>query len=477
MSTYTAVLCLIALGTLTYYYLQSRRLRRSRDRLLREKQVMLGYVHEIGEVFIDAENVDLDRFLNRVLYFTMRITRAAAGVIYMDDNDKQLLRIRAISGVVPPLTPMPESDIDKATSKTDYLEKLVRSIPVKRGEGLIGEIAKEAKPVLIQDAERDVRVPQYKNSLLKIDTILLVPMRFQNRTLGVITLINRTDGQPFSESNLDLVEGLASQTSVSAHFIGLRETLEAKKKLDRDLELARHIQSRLLPTDIPQQPGFQIAAFNTPAQQIGGDYYDVVRIDKDHLGLAIADVSGKGIAGAIMMSSCRSVLRALAHGRTDPSDILRAMNHAMSKDIYEDMFISMLYMVLNTHTREILLARAGHIPPLILRQETKQFEEPSCEGIAIGLSDPETFDITTSIAHIRLHPGDLLVSYTDGITEALNAEGEEWGEERFRKSIRSCAGMPAAEIPRRIENDINRFIGDVEPYDDKTLLILLVESP
>lgn len=470
-----SALCLSATGLAVYYFFQNRRLRKARTRLLGEKQVMFGYVHEVGEVFIDAENVDLDRFLRRVLYFAMRITHAAAGVIYMQENETPQLRVRAISGTVPPLTPMPDGGLEKAASRTAYLENLVRSIPVTRGQGLIGGIAEDGRPALIQDAERDVRIPRYDSDLLKIRSVLLVPMRFQNRTLGVIALINRTDGRTFTEGDLNMVEGLAAQTSVSAHFIDLREALEAKKRLDHDLDLARHIQARLLPSDIPQAKGFEIAAMNKAAQQIGGDYYDIISIDKTHLGLAIADVSGKGIAGALVMSSCRSVLRALAPGRLDPSDILRAMNHSMGADMYEDMFVSMLYMVLNTLTGEMLMARAGHLPPLIFRAETQQFEEPPCEGIAVGLSDSETFDMTSRVAHIQLKTGDLLVAYTDGITEAMNAEGEEWGEERFRAVIRACAGMRAADIPARIEEEIAQFVGPVEPYDDKTLLLIRMQ--
>jgi hypothetical protein len=136
--------------------------------------------------------------------------------------------------------------------------------------------------------------------------------------LGVLVVVNRTDGRAFDETDENLLQALADQASASVHYVGLRGALDEKQRIDHDLGVARRIQTSLLPDQLPHPPGVELAAFNEPAQQIGGDYYDVVEIDEKHLGIAVADVSGKGIGGAMLMSVCRSVLRAQAPGNSEP---------------------------------------------------------------------------------------------------------------------------------------------------------------
>ncbi len=443
-----------------------------RNRLLREKEVMLDYVHDVGEAFADAENIDLDLFLERILFYSMRTTKAGAGAIFMVEPETESLRARAVAGIFPPLSGSIDILPEEVTSDAGYLENLVRSQHVSKGKGLLGETADFGVSILIEDAERDARVPRYNLEYLKINSIILIPMRFRNRVLGVLVVINRTDGNPFSQENQDLLEGLAAQASTSAHFISLRETIEAKHRMDHDLNVARNIQASLLPANIPQVEGFEIAGFSRPALAIGGDYYDVIRIDDKHIGLSIADVSGKGISGAILMSSCRAVLRAQAHNNLDATAVLKEVNDAMSEDISEDMFISMLYMILNVETRNLSIVRAGHTPPLILRGVTGEMKEIDAKGIAIGLTDSKVFNNMLKEGSIVLEPGDCVVAYTDGITEAMDPSGNEWGLNALQDAIRMTADKPAESILANITERIAEFTGNGHQYDDMTMMAL-----
>jgi sigma-B regulation protein RsbU (phosphoserine phosphatase) len=317
-------------------------------------------------------------------------------------------------------------------------------------------------------------VPHYDLDYLKIRSILLVPMRFHQQVLGVIAVVNRVDGRPFIQTDLNLLQALADQASVSIHFAQLRETLDEKQRIDHDLDVARQIQMSLLPKEIPRIEGVELAAYNYPALEVGGDYYDFVRVDDDRIGIAIADVSGKGISGAIMMSMCRSVLRSQAPGKVSPSEVLRGVNKLMRADIADDMFVSMLYMVLNIQTRELLIARAGHERPILAPGDGSGLRIIESPGLAIGIGDESAFDTIIKDVPLELNPGDVVVAYTDGVTEAMNEKEEEWGADNFIEAIRIAAGEGAHSVLTNVQQRLLRFVGDTDQYDDTTLLALRI---
>ena len=468
----SAVIELVLAAAAVFLFFRLRALRRERDELLQEKEVIFGFVHDVAEVFADAGNVDLDQMLKRVLFYALRTTRAGAGAIYLFEPGGQLLQCRAISGIFPPLLGGVDTGLERAMSKSQHVEHLVKTKYIHRGEGLVGEVADFGNAILIGDAEPDPRVPRYELDFLKIHSLLLVPMRFHQKVLGVLAVVNRVDGTPFIQSDLNLLQSLADQASVSVHYAGLRETLDEKHRIDHDLSVARRIQMSLLPKALPKVAGVELSAFNYPAQEIGGDYYDFVQVDDQHLGIAIADVSGKGIVGAIMMSVCRSVLRAHAPRNRSPAQVLRLLNQVLSQDVSEDMFVSMLYMVLNTATRELVVARAGHERPILSSGDGSGFTIIDSPGIAIGISDTATFERVLQEVTIPLQAGDVVVAYTDGVTEGMNPQGEEWGVDNFLDAIRIAAEEGAHSVLNNVRQRLERFVGSRPQYDDMTLLAL-----
>ncbi len=449
-----------------------RQLRKRHDDLLREKEVMFSFVHDVGEVFAEADGVEVGALLQRVLYYALRTTRACAGAIYLVEPGGRELRVRALAGVFPPLVERADLDLEGAPSRSQYIEQLVRSQVVRKGVGLIGEIADFGGPVLVTDAERDPRIPHYDADLLRIRSLLAVPMRFRHRIMGVLVTVNRVDGRPFTESDLGLLQALADQASVSAHYSILHEDLNMKRRMDRDLSVARHIQRMLLPRKIPEMPSVELAAFNVPALEIGGDYYDFLRVDDRRLGVAVADVSGKGIGGGLLMSVYRSVLRAHAPGCASPAAVLREVNRVLRDDLNEDMFVTALYLVLDTATRELRVARAGHEAPLLRRADGGGLAQIESEGLAIGLAEESVFNAALTEAVVTLDEGDMLVLYTDGITEAMNAQGEEWGLERLIEQIRGAATESAEGLLNHVRTGLMTFVGDTAPYDDMTMVVM-----
>ncbi len=462
---------LAALFLLIHYH---RRLRLRYDQLLREKEVMFNFVHDVGEVFAESDSVNVDALLQRVLHYALRTTHASAGAIHLLDSNGRELQVRAIAGVFPPIVRHADLALDAAHSRSQAVERAVRAQTAKKGEGLLGEIADFGGPVLVADAERDPRIPRYDADFLRVRSLLAVPMRFRHRIMGTLTVVNRVDNRPFTESDMNLLQALADQASVSAHYSILHQDLDAKKRMDRDLSVARRIQQMLLPRRIPSAPGLEVAAFNVPALEIGGDYYDVVKVDDARVGVAIADVSGKGIGGALLMSVYRSVLRATAPGCDSPARTLREINRVLRDDLYEDMFVTALYGVYDPRTRELRMARAGHDPAIVRSAAAgAPMARIESDGVAIGLADPADFDAAITETAVTLQPGDLIALYTDGITEAQNAQGEEWGLERLLEALRA-APVGAEAALNHVRERLMAFVGDSPPYDDMTMIMLQV---
>ena len=470
------LLLLAVLATLLLInYRHRAMLKKERDVLLQEKEATLGFVHNVGEVFADAETVDMDSLLTRVLHYAVRTCKASSGAIHLVNSKDRRLEARAISGVFPPPFDLPSDRFDLEHDATGALERMVMNKPIPFGQGLLGEAAVLGNSILVEDAEMDSRVPQHPTDFLKIRTLLVVSMRFGNHTIGVMTLTNRINGEGFAPSDLNLAQALAAQAAVPIHYAGLQEALEDKRQLDRDMQIAQQIQSSLLPKELPSYPAVEIAAFNLPALEIGGDYYDCIQIDDKHIGLVIADVSGKGVGGALMMAVCRSVLRANAQNVYDPSSMLCSLNEILSSNLAEDMFISMLYMVLNLETHQLSFARAGHEAPIIVRNGATKAEQPETDGIVIGLVDNKTFRTSIETQNISLHPGDLLVTYTDGITEAMNSDNVEWGTETLIHSIEGMAETSAHDLLDHIRQEVLAFAGNTRQYDDMTMLALKIK--
>ena len=454
---------------------QRLKLQRERDTLLQEKEATLGFVHNVGEVFTDTEQLDLEGLLARVLHYAVRTCKAASGAIYLSNPRTTDLEARAISGVFPPPFATNLDALDQHHIPTEQLKDLVKNIPIKLGVGLIGEAAILGNSILVEDGELDSRIAQPAVDFLKIRTLLIVPMRFGKNTIGIMTLVNRTNGGQFALPDLNLAQALAAQASAPIHFAGIQETLEEKRELDRGMQIAQQIQNSLLPQKIPFFESVEIAAFSHPAMEIGGDYYDLIHIDDKHIGLAIADVSGKGIGGALMMAVCRSVLRVNAANVYDPATMLASMNETLSSNLAEDMFISMLYLVLNLDTHQLSYARAGHEAPIVIRNGEPTATQEESAGIAIGLVDSETFAAVIETRNISLHSGDLIVSYTDGITEAMNEAEDEWGTEQLTLAIEKMASSSASDLLTNIRKDVAAFTGDSRQSDDMTMLALKVK--
>jgi sigma-B regulation protein RsbU (phosphoserine phosphatase) len=211
---------------------------------------------------------------------------------------------------------------------------------------------------------------------------------------------------------------------------------------------------------------------NLPARTLSGDYFDYLPVDDEHIGIAIADVSGKGVPASLIMAMCRSALRSQSRGELSPATVLKAVNRQLYPDMKEDMFISMAYMVMNRRTGESLLARAGHDAPLLYHAANSNVECLNPKGMAVGIDSGGVFDRFCNDFPFVLEHGDLLLLYTDGLTETLDAEGIEFGVQRLTAELMESAPMGAEETLNRLSQSVREFAGSQPQHDDITLIAL-----
>ena len=237
-------------------------------------------------------------------------------------------------------------------------------------------------------------------------------------------------------------------------------------------EIAKEIQDNFLPEFTPTIPGIELAATTLPAMEIGGDLYDFIPVQKELWGLAIADVSGKGVSAALFMALCSTVIRVSGGAEADPSVVLEHANQLIYADGRSSMFITLFYGVLDPETRIFTYANAGHNPPLLLRgssPEVRTLADGRC--IALGVI-PE---VTITRAELVLEHGDLIVMYTDGITEAFNPQDEEFGEERLTDYLQKHRNYPVQGIIDGLIDEIRTFCGNRPQSDDITLVVMRVQ--
>lgn len=261
---------------------------------------------------------------------------------------------------------------------------------------------------------------------------------------------------------------------ITEKFRKSQENLAEQERLQKEMQVAQEIQHTLLPSSFPQIEGYEIASYYEAAREVGGDYFDFVEVDKDTLGIVVADVSGKGVPGSLIMTMIRTALRTEARGNKNAADVLARVNDFVINDMKRGMFVTVFYVILDSHNRTINYASAGHNPMILYRSQTNKSFYLNPRGFPIGLNLPDKTLFRKSIESdtIHLREGDVLIAYTDGVTEAMNAQREKFGEERFLSVIRKGGQMKVDPLVDRIKEEIKEFTGGEAQSDDITLVAI-----
>jgi predicted permease len=308
---------------------------------------------------------------------------------------------------------------------------------------------------------------------------LAVPLRTRSEILGVLLLGERSQRAGFSAPEKQVLRACADQFALMIENARLTDRVVEQETLRRDIALASDVQRRLLPDAPPQVDCVDFAAASVPARRIGGDYYDFVELRDRGIGIALADVSGKGVAAALIMSVVQASLRIISSEGDVPSPRLVArMNQFIYRSTPSSKYATFFYAQLDEHGRQLRYVNAGHNAPYLLRagrRSTAESAPPEIEQLSVGGTVVGMFpDMEYEEATVELWPGDVLLVFTDGVPEAHNPENEEFGDERLQLLLRQTAHLPADEISARISAEMKNWIRDAEQYDDLTFIVMKV---
>lgn len=317
--------------------------------------------------------------------------------------------------------------------------------------------------------ERD-KIEKYYPSLSEIGIDLIVPMQIQGKVKGLIILGKRVNNLEYSDYDVEFIYSVGSLAIISLENRRLfKEALE-KQKLEEELEFARDIQQNLLPSQIPPTNNFDIAAINLPSKQVGGDYFDIIKVDEGKYIIAIADVSGKGIPASLLMANMQAFLQVISKQNIDIATATALINDLITQNTSDGRFITFFWGLLDDNEKKLTYVNAGHNPPILVRQN--KIIRLSEGGIILGVMKTIMPYNSNSI---DLESGDKIILFTDGVSEAMNPYSEEFSENRLEQIAINTSSLSAAETMNNIRKEIEEFVQGAPQSDDLTMLIISVK--
>ena len=426
---------------------------------------LFDFMEHLGSAI--AEKLELSVILDFITTSAVKSTNANAGAILLIDEYEKVLKVQAVNGVFPPPYPVPEMVKVKISSIQNYF----KSLPIKLGETILGEVAQTGKPIFIRNTQQDERMKQNtQNDTLFVSSIIVLPLIVSKRIIGVISILKRERNQFFSETDYDHITTFANYASLTIDFIMTYLELIEKREMERELGIAAEIQQKLLPRKLPQLKTATLAAFSFPAKGVSGDYYDVLQFKDERIGLVICDVAGKGVPAALIMVMIRSILHLITSAEKQAANVITWINRGVTGKIDIDRFATMSFLTYDENSKEVIYSNAAHHPLLLFRAKSGKIENIDTEGLPIGIERTAKF----GQHRFKVETGDIIVLYTDGIIEAMNQAGEQYSYERFAELILANASLSTVELVEKIKSDLKAFVGPAPQHDDQTLLLMKV---
>jgi phosphoserine phosphatase RsbU/P len=497
-------LFLFALILIRSHFYFSRITFRQAKALKDEKQIMISFLHKLNSRISEIDNTllpsgplsheesiqfyqepNLDKIFRTALEFGMDLCGASAGAAFVrediqqmiastkyDQNKGMFLVPRIIEGMYPPkfeVSHLSDDELQHPETQNQFL----RTEKILYGKGVVGDVAKKGVSERVIDPQSDSRVVQLDDKRLTIHSMLVVPVRVYERTFGVLSLINKDDGlTPFTEEDESLLCMVAEQTSIVLRNIIIHHQLQETKRFELEMELAREVHQTLLPSQSPVIPGYDISSTSYSAQEVGGDYYDFLPLDERTVAIVIADVSGKGIPGALTMATVRSALRSLASVEKTPVEMMIELNQILVPDLRAGTFVSMMLALLDIPSGRMRIARAGHDPLLHFSKDSDDYKSYMPAGMILGVVDGDIYNNAMVEITVDLEPGDMAVFFTDGITETMNNSMQQYTLDRFVKVLAEHKHQEAQVVLHCVYESLDHYACGYPQHDDQTLIIL-----
>jgi sigma-B regulation protein RsbU (phosphoserine phosphatase) len=340
-------------------------------------------------------------------------------------------------------------------------------LPFRLDAQLTGWMLKNQKPLMINALQQDDRFKEFSTSPFPIRSLLAVPLLAKGRMTGLLTVFNKKSEQGYTPDDQRLLSIIGAQ---SAQIIENTRLLEKEKTLlqmQKEMQTAYDIQVNLLPKENPQLPHYDIAGTSIPAQVVGGDYFDFIPINANRLAVCLGDVSGKGLPAALLMANLQATIRGQTLLNPPPKDCLCRSNRLLFQCTDSQKFATLFYGILDVENHQFCYSNAGHNRPFFFRENQ---EPKSVEGAGLALSFLE--DVSYPQEQIDFQPDDVLLIYSDGITEAMNHQEEEYGEERLRELVHSIRRETVQEIIRKVLDSVKKYTAGQPQMDDMTLVVI-----
>jgi sigma-B regulation protein RsbU (phosphoserine phosphatase) len=356
-----------------------------------------------------------------------------------------------------------ETLITRYAWRFGYAHAPLRRIPIS--SGLVGAAVREWRPVNVPDVHKDQR---YLPMNPETRSELIVPLFYKGRIIGVLDL-EHTRPYFFNEEHERMLTTLGAQVAIAIENARLYQAVHRQEQqLERDIAMAREVQLRLLPSDAPTHPNAEMAVRFLPARTIGGDLYDFVDYGPGRTAIVLGDVSGKAAPAALFAALVSGIMRAAAAQQPEPARMLALLNDALQERKLESQYVTMLFALWNDETRTLTVANSGAVQPVFCR--SGESATVQAEGFPLGLFP----DVTYDELHVTTEPGDAIVFVSDGILDAENAQEEMYGQERLSGLLCAHRGQPALAIADAILEDVARFQGSKDRFDDETIIVLRV---
>lgn len=394
-----------------------------------------------------ASNMELDSLLDLIIKYATRVMEADRSSLFLVDKKTGELWSKIAQGA-------------------DEIR-----FPI--GKGIAGHVAKTGEIINIPDAYSDPRFnPEVdRQTGYRTKTILCAPLKNNDgEIVGVIQVLNKKGkaGAVFEAEDEEILLALAGQAAVAITNAVYHKEVLAKQKLERDLQIARTVQQSFLPSSPPKVRGYQFEAFYKAAQEVGGDFYDFIPLSEDQVGLIMGDVSGKGVPAALFMARLMSDFRFISLIEEEPKDILARVNDILAERSQRGMFVTLEFVILDILKKRITFSSAGHLPPVLVKSDGSVHRLEVEKGIPLGIAGGREF----SQDAVPFEGGDTLLLYTDGLMEARDAKGREFGLERIEKIISRNADSAAKRIKSNLLREINSFVTDTPQHDDLTFILM-----
>jgi len=427
-----------------------------------EANILLDLLERVGGAL--STETKFDEVLKTVTDYSAEVLNVRSAAILTVSKDKKHLIPRYVYGFYPPV----EKIEGYAATKEKFLIERFKTDKIEIGKSYLGEVAKKGEPLLIQDAMNDPSIVQSAKGLMDIRTVIVVPLKFQEEVVGVISFLNKIKGGSFTRAEFRLAQTLANQVAVTLNNFRLYNEMLVKQREERDVEIAGDIQRQLLPKEYPKIDKVELFGFSKAAKGVGGDYYDFLNFDNTRVGVIMADVAGKGVPAALVMVMIRSILHSVARKNISPSQIITFINKMLTGQVSQERYATMFYYLLDVPTEKLYFTNAAHGPLLIFRKNKNEFEMLDTPGLPVGITEEQKYGQGVT----RISEGDIAILYTDGITEARNVDKEEFTIDRVKEIIKENSDKSAIELGNTLIEQINEFVGEAPQHDDETIVIL-----